>query len=91
MLILAAFITPLIEFLDRWDPPGLGNDTEQGVFALILVLCLVLLVCKLITSLCKLIDLALSPCPPQAEGVSSHLLRRIAGTISPHTSPPLRI
>jgi hypothetical protein len=35
MLILVAFITPLIEFFDSWDPPGIGSDTEQTVFALI--------------------------------------------------------
>jgi hypothetical protein len=51
MLLLAAFVIPLLEFFDRWDAPGLGNDTEMGVFFLILVLCLVLVVCKLIAAL----------------------------------------
>ena len=50
MLILAAFL-PILEFFDRWDTPGLGNDTEMGVFFLVLVLCLVLLVSKLIAGL----------------------------------------
>ncbi len=50
MLLLAAFVIPLLELCDRWDAPGLGNDTEMGVFFLVLVLCLVLVVCKLIAA-----------------------------------------
>ncbi len=51
MLILAAFVTPVMELFDRWDPPGPSNDTELAVFGLILGLCLVLIVCKLVASL----------------------------------------
>lgn len=51
MLILVAFLTPLSEYFDRWDAPGLGNDTEMGLFCLVFFICLVLLVCKLIASL----------------------------------------
>ena len=51
MLILATFLTPLFEYFDRWDAPGMGNDTEMGVFCLVFFLCLVLLVCKLIASI----------------------------------------
>ena len=50
MLLIAAFIVPLIEFFDHWDPPGLSNDTEYAVYALVFAICLVLLVCKLISS-----------------------------------------
>jgi hypothetical protein len=50
VLLLAGFVAPVVEFFDYWDPEGLGSDTEVGVFALIFVLCLVLLVCKLISS-----------------------------------------
>lgn len=49
MMLMGAFI-PLLELFDRWDAPGLSNDTEFAVFALILVICLVLLVCKLVSS-----------------------------------------
>ena len=49
VLIFVGLIAPIVEFFDYWDPEGLGDDTEFGVFALIFVLCLVLLVCKLIS------------------------------------------
>lgn len=91
MLILTAFLTPLVEFFDHWDPPGPENDTELAVFSIILTLCLVFLVCKLIPSLIKLIGLTLSSCLQQSCGVPSPQLRRSAGIITPHTSPPLRI
>jgi hypothetical protein len=91
MLILTAFLTPLVEFFDHWDPPGPGNDTELAVFGLILVLCLVLLVCKVIPSLIRLIGLTLSSCPQQSDRVPSQQLRHSVGLITPHSSPPLRI
>ena len=91
MLILTAFLTPLVEFFDHWDPPGPGNDTELAVFGLILALCLVLLVCKLIPSLIKLIGLTLYSCLQDSDRVPSQELRRSPGIITPHTSPPLRI
>ena len=50
LLILVAIATPICAFFDRWDPPSLGDDTEMTVFALVLVLCLLLLVCKLLAA-----------------------------------------
>ena len=55
-LSLAAFLAPLIELFDRWDPPGSGNDTELAVFGLILTFCLILLVSRLVASLDELIE-----------------------------------
>ena len=49
MLLIAAFV-PLLEFFDYWDAPGLSNDTEFAVYAVVFAICLVLLVCKLIAS-----------------------------------------
>lgn len=49
MMLIGAFI-PLLEFFDRWDAPGLSNDTEYAVYAFILAICLVLLLCELISS-----------------------------------------
>jgi heme O synthase-like polyprenyltransferase len=48
-MLIGAFI-PLLEIFDRWDAPGLSNDTEYAIFAFVLTLCLLLLVCKLIAS-----------------------------------------
>jgi len=50
MLLIGAFIVPLIEIFDQWDAPGLSNDTEYGIYALVFAICLALVVCKLISS-----------------------------------------
>lgn len=49
MMLIGAFY-PLLELFDRWDPPGLSNDTEFAVYALLFTICLVLLLCRLISS-----------------------------------------
>ena len=49
MMLIGAFY-PLLELFDRWDPPGLSNDTEFAIYALLFTICLVLLLCKLISS-----------------------------------------
>jgi len=91
MLLLAAFLTPLIQFFDRWDPPGPGSDTELAVFGLILVLCLVLVVCELIASFGQSIGLTLASRLQQRGRAPSEKLRQIAGILTLHVSPPLRI
>ena len=47
MMLIGAFV-PLLELFDRWDAPGLSNDTEYGIFAFVFAICLVLLVGRLI-------------------------------------------
>jgi hypothetical protein len=49
MMLIGAFY-PLLEFFDRWDSPGQSNDTKFKVYALLFAICLVLLLCKLISS-----------------------------------------
>jgi len=49
LLLVAAFLTPVAELLDRWDTAGLGNDTELPLFLLVLLLCLTLLVARLVS------------------------------------------
>ena len=49
-MMLIGAIYPLLELFDRWDTPGLSNDTEFKVYALLFAVCLVLLLCKLISS-----------------------------------------
>jgi hypothetical protein len=49
MMLIGAFV-PLLELFDRWDAPGLSNDTEYAVYAFLFAICLVLLLCKLIAS-----------------------------------------
>jgi hypothetical protein len=91
MLLLAAFLTPLVEFFDQWDPPGLGNDTEMALFGFIFALCLVLIVCKLTAALATLISLILMPHLRQTRGSPLHQFRISSMLILPETSPPLRI
>jgi hypothetical protein len=50
LFLLVIFEAPIAECFDRWDTPGLSNDTEFGVFALVLGLCLVLVVCWFIAA-----------------------------------------
>jgi hypothetical protein len=49
MMLIGAFY-PLLELFDRWDTPGLSNDTEFKVYAILFAICLVLLLCELISS-----------------------------------------
>jgi hypothetical protein len=50
IVMLIGAIYPLFELFDGWDPPGLSNDTELRVYAFLFAVCLVLLLCKLISS-----------------------------------------
>lgn len=92
ILLLAAFVIPLLELFDRWDAPGLGNDTEMGVFFLVLVLCLVLLVCKLIAGSSGRLSwiTTLLPRWEQTFRLLDRLLSKII-FIPPQLRPPLRI
>ena len=56
LLSLVAVLTPLVEFFDRWDPPVAPiNDTELGVFGIVLLVALVLLVSRLLAMLDRMI------------------------------------
>ncbi len=48
ILLATTLLVPLSESLDRWDKPGLGNDTEFHLFAIVLFLALVLLLTRLV-------------------------------------------
>ena len=48
-MLIGAFY-PLLEIFDPWDASGFSNDTEFRVYALLFAICLVLLLCKLISS-----------------------------------------
>jgi ABC-type spermidine/putrescine transport system permease subunit II len=91
MLLLAAFFTPLVEFFDRWDPPGPSNDTEMAVFGLMFALCLVLIVCKLTAALATLISLVLVLGLRQSRSSQRLEGRLFLSSIVPQISPPLRI
>ncbi len=44
LLVTASFLMPLLECFDRWDKPGLTNDTEFPIFLILVFVALVLLV-----------------------------------------------
>ena len=48
--VLTTILVPIAEFFDRWDAPGISNDTEFALFALVLVFCLVLIVSRLVAA-----------------------------------------
>lgn len=50
IMMLMGAIYPLFELFDRWDPPGMSNDTELRVYAFLFAVCLVSLLCRLISS-----------------------------------------
>jgi hypothetical protein len=50
VMMMIGALYPLLELFDRWDAPGLSNDTEFRVYALLFAICLVVLLCKLISS-----------------------------------------
>lgn len=90
-MLIASFV-PLLEWFDRWDAPGLANDTEYAVFALVLMICLVLLVGKLISSRSLVLRLVMASIvrrPDRAEGRASEPAGLFA--VPPLLLLPLRI
>ncbi|MBW4028952.1 MAG: hypothetical protein HIU93_16430 [Acidobacteria bacterium] len=91
LLILVPLLWPVTELFDRWDAPGIDNDIEIAFFALLFMLCLVLLVAKMLaqlkpvrghlahalTNLGRILQPGAASCTPQI--------------ICPSASPPLRI
>jgi len=92
LFALVTVLTPLMEYFDRWDSAGIGNDTEFAVFLLIFALCLVLVVSKLISALALAVNLV-----PLFHFQLSDELRAVEVNgspeifIPPHSSLPLRI
>ena len=73
LFLLVALFAPLAEGFDRWDPPGLTSDTELPLFAVVLLLCLVLLVARLVAVLALAIRL-----PQARQALPSQLLRSLS-------------
>jgi hypothetical protein len=93
LMLAVAFAAPVVECFDRWDAPGIANDTEFSLFAFVALLCLTLIVCRLLKALTLQVRLIALPYSPQA-AVQSRAMR--GGSIPdffipPLSSPPLRI
>ena len=91
MLVLAAFLTPLVEFFDQWDPPGPSNDTELAVFSLILALAFVLLLAILGASLAGMVVFSLVLRMPRDHGSPSQKSPALCTFVIPPIPSPLRI
>ena len=92
LLLVATIAAPISEWFDRWDAPGISNDVEFAVFALILTLCLVLLVSKLVAALAMVIRLILLPDFQRAEEATVAQGTSLLDLFVPSQSPPpLRI
>ena len=50
IMVTMTVLMPLLECFDRWDRPGLGNDTEFPVFLITLFITLVILAAAAIAS-----------------------------------------
>lgn len=94
VLILTTLLTPVSEMLDRWDAPGLANDIEMHLFALVMILALVLLVSRLVSilrhHLLTLVDHGRAA-PWKTRLSLEAAFLTTCESVPPQLSPPLRI
>lgn len=50
IMVTTTILMPLLEYFDRWDRPGLSNDSEFPLFLITLFISLVILVAAAIAS-----------------------------------------
>jgi hypothetical protein len=91
MMVTVTVLMPLLECFDRWDRPGLGNDTELPIFLITLFITLVILAAVAIAR--RLMDRqnAQTEIDIVYEFVRSESHSWTDIVISPFVSPPLRI
>jgi hypothetical protein len=90
-LITMSILMPLLEYFDRWDRPGLGNDTELPVFLITLFIALVILVAVAIARRTFTRQNAQTETNIVYEFVQSEYRSWTDIAVSPFVSPPLRI
>lgn len=91
LLLMATFLTPIAELFDRWDAPGLGNDTEFPLFLFVLFICLVLLVAKLISLRALTLRFVSRLMPLPVIRAFAEIPSILPALVPSHSSPPLRI
>ena len=93
IMVTMTLLMPLLECFDRWDRPGLGNDTELPVFLFTLFITLVILAAAAIASRVMARQNAQTETEIAYEFVRSEFRFWADILVSPFTaiSPPLRI
>lgn len=91
LLMLTTFVAPVFESFDRWDAPGLGNDTEFALFLFVFLLCLVLVVAMLVAFDALKMRFVSRLVPLSMRTLFERLLCVLPAPVPPHSSPPLRI
>jgi hypothetical protein len=92
LLMVTVVAAPISEAMDRWDPPGLGHDTEFALVALVICLALVMLVSRMLAVLGQAISLVaalMAPAFDDRPGPSWSGQRGVLASAA--FSPPLRI
>jgi hypothetical protein len=91
LMVTVTLLMPLLEYFDRWDRPGLGNDTELPVFLITLFITLVILVAVAIARRMFARQNAQTETNIVYEFVQSKFCSWTDVEVSPFFSPPLRI
>lgn len=93
IMVTVTFLMPLLECFDRWDSPGLGNDTELPIFLITLFIALVILVAVAIARRTMAQQNAQTETDIIYEFLRSEFRSWTDIPVSPFTSisPPLRI
>ena len=91
ILVTMTVLMPLLEYFDRWDRPGLGNDTELPLFLVTLFITLVMLVAAAIARRMFARQNAQTETDIVFEFIPSELISWTDIVVPPFVTPPLRI
>ncbi len=91
LLLMASFLAPIAECFDRWDAPGLSNDTELPLFLFVLFICLVLIIAKLVSLRALTLQFVSRLVPLPVAFAFGGIASVMPTPVPPHSPPPLRI
>lgn len=92
LLPLVCLLVPISEAMDRWDAPGLSQDTEFRLFVIVLLFALVLLVARLVSVQRLIVTLMQLAALPAAEESSRTMGQAMRQELQPpRVAVPLRI
>ena len=91
LLMVATFAPPIGECFDRWDAPGLSNDTEFALFLVVLLICLVLVVAMLVALGALKRQFVSRLVPLRMVSLIESSVWVMPSRVPPHSTPPLRI